>query len=541
MLLLQAFYVYRYSHHLQGLTLGVCPGSICDCTINRNRGVDSQGCNPGSRGSRCRALLRGAMQSVQNCGSEERPHSAAVVQFFHETEPDLWARIHEALLRLQDSCARGVIQSRRQLAEQVRKIRYLTHGHSPRLLALERTITALSRHKVCDSLTVMGPIVAGMAGLAASLPETFPNGLPMLMQGTANHILLKRKQCATILAASLFGAVPKRDQQEQADFVRANQVGINDGRRMDLPPCDFGYLLEEEDEKALCLLSYFVQVANLTEAQLNEKVSFARRTIEPLDEGFWQQLDEPLKDVDIHEGKGGIEDSEGNIQADFANRYLGGATLHRGSVQEEIRFLTSPECIVGMLFCERMLDCDALFIVGARQFNNYMGYGHSFAFGGMSDKPWNSIALDSLNRRGPQIAAFDALEHPGERQYGRELILRELVKAHAACLGDPSKRANPPCDAGAEAGFATGNWGCGAFGGDPQLKALIQWLAASAAGRKLIYFPFGDRRVSRLRQVVDMVQKSGTTCKDLFNLLQSHRPQRVFDVVLERVGGGRLA
>lgn len=28
-------------------------------------------------------------------------------------------------------------------------------------------------------------------------------------------------------------------------------------------------------------------------------------------------------------------------------------------------------------------------------------------------------------------------------------------------------------------GIVTGNWGCGAFGGDPELKAIIQWLAAS--------------------------------------------------------------
>lgn len=28
-------------------------------------------------------------------------------------------------------------------------------------------------------------------------------------------------------------------------------------------------------------------------------------------------------------------------------------------------------------------------------------------------------------------------------------------------------------------GVVTGNWGCGVFGGDPELKAMIQWLAAS--------------------------------------------------------------
>lgn len=30
-----------------------------------------------------------------------------------------------------------------------------------------------------------------------------------------------------------------------------------------------------------------------------------------------------------------------------------------------------------------------------------------------------------------------------------------------------------------DVGIATGNWGCGAFGGDPEVKTIIQWLAAS--------------------------------------------------------------
>ena len=40
--------------------------------------------------------------------------------------------------------------------------------------------------------------------------------------------------------------------------------------------------------------------------------------------------------------------------------------------------------------------------------------------------------------------------------------------------------------------IATGNWGCGAFGGDPQLKSIIQLLAAGEIGRDLAYFTFGD-------------------------------------------------
>lgn len=39
---------------------------------------------------------------------------------------------------------------------------------------------------------------------------------------------------------------------------------------------------------------------------------------------------------------------------------------------------------------------------------------------------------------------------------------------------------------------ATGNWGCGAFRGNPQLKVLVQLMAAAVAGRSMVYFTFGD-------------------------------------------------
>ena len=40
---------------------------------------------------------------------------------------------------------------------------------------------------------------------------------------------------------------------------------------------------------------------------------------------------------------------------------------------------------------------------------------------------------------------------------------------------------------------ATGKWGCGAFGGDPLLKFLIQWIAVSVTGRKkMIFYLFDD-------------------------------------------------
>lgn len=46
---------------------------------------------------------------------------------------------------------------------------------------------------------------------------------------------------------------------------------------------------------------------------------------------------------------------------------------------------------------------------------------------------------------------------------------------------------------------ATGNWGCGAFKGDPQLKSMLQWLVASSCGRpRMIYSPFANEAVRKV-------------------------------------------
>eukprot|EP00929_Paragymnodinium_shiwhaense_P055143 TRINITY_DN27658_c0_g1_i5.p2 TRINITY_DN27658_c0_g1~~TRINITY_DN27658_c0_g1_i5.p2 ORF type:complete len:171 (+),score=15.74 TRINITY_DN27658_c0_g1_i5:1130-1642(+) len=148
-----------------------------------------------------------------------------------------------------------------------------------------------------------------------------------------------------------------------------------------------------------------------------------------------------------------------------------------------------------MLLCEVMLANEAIVIVGTKQYSEYAGYGNSFRFTSPCSREF-PYTIDTMGRRGPHIVAFDALQYPGEGQYEEAQILRELRKVYTACLGDPSE------DSGArQSGFATGNWGCGVFGGDPQLKSLIQWLAAAAANRTLVYFPFNDPRMERLPEV----------------------------------------
>ena len=50
--------------------------------------------------------------------------------------------------------------------------------------------------------------------------------------------------------------------------------------------------------------------------------------------------------------------------------------------------------------------------------------------------------------------------------------------------------------------IATGNWGCGAFNGNLELKFLVQYIAASSAGRDLHYFTFGEKALAEKIQLL---------------------------------------
>lgn len=69
--------------------------------------------------------------------------------------------------------------------------------------------------------------------------------------------------------------------------------------------------------------------------------------------------------------------------------------------------------------------------------------------------------------------------------------------------------------------IATGNWGCGVFGGDPQLKALIQILACTQAGRALQYYTEGLLDHTQLLQFYNYLADENVSVGDVVNVLQA--------------------
>ncbi|KAK7307991.1 hypothetical protein VNO77_41532 [Canavalia gladiata] len=386
--------------------------------------------------------------------------------------------------------------------------------------------------------------------------------LRLLDSQQAGIVFLSQELIAALLGCSLFCLFPVSDR-----YVKH------------LPMINFDELFaslyddysQKQENKIWCLVHYFQRIRSDMPKGV---VSFERKVlpfendyvhISYPDANFWSTSVIPLCEFEVH-SSGHIEDqSSGAVEVDFANKYLGGGALRRGCVQEEIRFMVSPELVAGMLFLPAMADNEAIEIVGAERFSSYTGYASSFRFSG---DYVDERDADSVGRRKTRIAAIDALCSPGMRQYRENFLLREINKAFcgflyqskyqqyqkimqengcssalfdgAASTSMETSEGKIPnheirnsqndyhrMDEGNNIGVATGNWGCGAFGGDPEVKTIIQWLAASQALRPFIaYYTFGLKALQNLDEVAHWILSQRWTVGDLWNMLIEYSTNR---------------
>lgn len=313
-----------------------------------------------------------------------------------------------------------------------------------------------------------------MIRLALSLPDLVPGAIPLLKQGSNKAISLTQQQVACLLANAFLCTFPRRNTQK-----KKSEYSL-------FPDINFNRLFQSGGqsvlEKIKCICNYFRRVCSRMPAGV---LTFQRRYINPKQFIDWSKCDAIVgrDTVPIHiNSEGTIEDEgKGLLQVDFANKYLGGGVLGHGCVQEEIRFVINPELLVSKLFTEALKPQEALVMMGSEQFSEYSGYASSFTFAGDFE---DETPRDASGRRECYIVAIDALHFVQSiHQYREELMLRELNKAYVGYYHPLSTPAP---------GVATGNWGCGAFGGDAKLKAMLQLMVCCVLSRPLVYYTFGD-------------------------------------------------
>ena len=227
----------------------------------------------------------------------------------------------------------------------------------------------------------------------------------------------------------------------------------------------------------------------------------------------WQECTLPLRSFSVYPLQESIDDAKGAFRVDFANRYLGGAALSHGCVQEEIMFVLCPELNIGRLFCAAMEDTQTIIMQGAEQFSLPKGYGWSFSYGGPYEDP-TPIVDDLLQSH---IIAMDAVDYRyanTRKQYTKSHILRDINKCYSGF-----------CTEGTPDIIATGNWGCGVFGGNAEFKSLLQWASASMAGKSISYFPFDHSIIAeKYALLMKRAEDKNLRVCDLISFLSSVNP-----------------
>jgi len=253
----------------------------------------------------------------------------------------------------------------------------------------------------------------------------------------------------------------------------------------------FSLTKPQQVAKIECVFSYFDQV---TVPSQGPSLTFQR-----ISDRYMQKIAN-LRPVEIVRNP---SHSSYTLIVDFANAYLGGGVLGNGCAQEEIMLLSYFEPIVGLLFVEKLEDNEVLYISGIRQFSICKGYGDSFG--------WERKGMGRDD--GNVIVAMDAIDFKNKEgaQYSREAIDRELVKASIAFKLHAGQQPLP---------ILTGNWGCGAFRGNPQLKFLIQWVAASTSPRAMRFLPFDKPELRDLESFITQV--SGCSAEALLRCLYAY-------------------
>ncbi|RCN39089.1 poly glycohydrolase [Ancylostoma caninum] len=339
-------------------------------------------------------------------------------------------------------------------------------------------------------------IMAGIAKLAVNAKFIITAPLPLLTANRPGSVTLSQEQCACLLAHAFYCTF----RRERHNYNRINFAGIFHGSN------------PLSHVKLRFILNYFSLVLKRMPTGC---VSFRREVVEKEGLPNWEEDDTSIPLVAVA-SDGSIEDSYGCLQVDFANEYIGGGVLNFGA--EEIRFLICPEMIVSCLLCEKMGPFEAIHIVGAQRYSDYTGYGETLEWVRLEN--YGFEPRDCFRRVICEVVAMDAkLFKPVARpvQYRPENIDRELNKAFTG-FRSMQRPARP---------IATGNWGCGVFGGDKELKSLIQMIAAAKVGRDMIYYTFSNEQFERsMNEHYEKLVQKKATVGSIYKALISYRKER---------------
>ena len=385
-----------------------------------------------------------------------------------------------------------------------------------------------------------------------NIKEILPIRLPILEKSAKNKkISLKRKQVALIFLLSFFGCL-------QANKINRFHV--------------WNRLIKnttKELEFGRCFLNYLTTIGKWLKQNnpiLEDDIIYLRNNIQ--DKSIYSSEEVDLCEIQFHE-KDSMFNGKESYCVDFANKYIGGGVLNAGCVQEEILFAKEPEATVAMFFMEVMDDNDAIGIFNTIEYSRTSGYVDKFKFEGtaitddlLKIKKHRLIAIDALininyirkyqkfqnqnyqnyfdqnnayfrndqflNIKNNNFTFYQNTNFPynlnkaynpfiqiiNKNQFNQKDIIRDIHKAYVGfnlinLYGNNIEKT-----------IATGNWGCGAFGGNHELKFIQQWIAASFAGvKRLDYYTFSHNKMQNAITFYESVKNKYQKADNLYRAI----------------------
>ncbi|KLJ06268.1 hypothetical protein EMPG_10309 [Blastomyces silverae] len=190
-----------------------------------------------------------------------------------------------------------------------------------------------------------------------------------------------------------------------------------------------------------------------------------------------------------------------------ANKNVG---FGQTGTQEETQVGSSPESCPVVLLTPTLQDNQVLIVQGAEAMVTMKGYGREARLDSVLTADYGFSAGDSQwsKWRRRTMLFMDAL------QLDQFTVDKRTIADHLPGHSNYTE-------------IVTGLWGCGAFGGNPQTKTLIQWCAASMARTNLRLVLSGENQVvlaSELNEIVKMAREGLWTAKNVLDTIGALKP-----------------
>ncbi|KAJ7198023.1 hypothetical protein GGX14DRAFT_185272 [Mycena pura] len=182
------------------------------------------------------------------------------------------------------------------------------------------------------------------------------------------------------------------------------------------------------------------------------------------------------------------------------------------TASQEMHVGCTPQALPAKLVTQSLAEGEVMVLRGCAATIELSGYGRGATLGeiipaGAHDWATRTMLfMDALPLDGYHMAVVTPDLLPGHLE-------RELTKAFTAFASYDNQARY--------ATVVTGHWGCGAFGGNREIKSLIQWCAASMAGVQLNFVCENDSFSSDFRNFADRALQSQWTVHSVFTTLRA--------------------